>query len=1373
MKHLSLIFLLFMLASAAFAVTATWTGNTSVNWDTSSNWSTGALPTGTTDVIIPNTTRKPRITWVNALCNNLTIQSSAVLYLDSTGGYGLTVNGDMTVNGALTISGTGGLSVSGLSKCYGPISVTGTGGLTAYGDIRFYSGSSFVDSADTQFQVHRDLTLDAGSNFVMNHGGRTNIVGTGNTNIRNFNSATQFGYLIAAKTVSAANYYVNIHGDSTQPFKVNKDLINFSGNRFSCTPNITVTVLGNVEDQNAVSAAVLYGIKWEAGTIKMDGVNQYLTLAGPGCYLNNLTCSATTAVFTDYALTIKGNLVIESGVFNPLNKDVLIAGDWINPAGPSAFIEGTGKVVFNGSGVQNITASETFYRINVNKTGGILWVNSGTATVTFENYDWTAGAIGVSTGTLNIDDLVDTGLYGGYYVDPGATINISDPGGSLDLKNVTMVFNYGGTININGTTVTSSWQQVNLNMSGTNSLLAFNGFGIFIDGSSSYTPSFNISGGTIRTSGIFQNNRSTFAPAGGTIELVGTSSTNLSLTAGSLYDLKINKTGTAAAVLGNDMTCRHDVNISSGILSLGSSTLNCNGNADITGTLSMNNALSTFTVLGDIIWNVGAEEDTTLGTFNCGGSWYVYDGATVRLGDSVLTNFIASTPSNITILGSSAHFGDITIGTPTTPSTYTMYASSSWEIWGRDTTINSASVLNLNCGLILVGNITLNGTLNAGNQTVTIYNMTNNGILNIDGGFMEIYLTYNNYGTLNINTGTLSSGTVIYVRAGSVTNMGASGKIICRGLDAPVAGTFQLATGTVVFDNFNTFPGDDPEKAAIRVSNGNYLPNVILDAGDLNYYYLNADLTIKRSLSILSGGFRAHGLSSNVYNIYVAENWSNTGGVFYPSTGRVVFNGGGFQAIKTSEAFNIIEVAKIVAGGGGDALRIESGTAGAHIVVTCDSYDWTSGDLDVNVRGTFTALDLADNGMYGGFYCAAGCVMNLTQDAAQTINLFGTIQVTGGIMNIYGGNGDAKWAGSSASNVKITSGALHYHDQGLQIRNAFALTYDINGGTVSTVGDIYCNRTGFNPTGGSFEMRGNTDKQLDFQGATNSSLFNLVINKDSASRRISQNASIQTISGQLHIYKGTYYMTNRTLDCLGDLSVNADGKLHCNNANTVKIDDNSAIKVLAGGVIEVVGFGTAASTTFTHSGTGRYAFTVYSEGSLSVDWATFEYMDINGVNIDGGTVSSLDNCIFQNGAPGGCLLKIGGSQAFTVNNANFPTNAGGGAKNVKKTDNFGSVYFSNWTGVFGGPAFEQDDYNLIYWQGTGIPQIDDLVITYLPATNKVQLNWSYPLPVTGFTIYRSLDPEATFTSHATTTNTIWSEVVPGPKYFYYVRAVTP
>ena len=75
-----------------------WIGTVSTDWNNASNWCNG-IPTSATDVVIPSgTTHAPHVTSLPAtpaVCNNLTINSGAVLTVDA--GKALTVNGTTTL----------------------------------------------------------------------------------------------------------------------------------------------------------------------------------------------------------------------------------------------------------------------------------------------------------------------------------------------------------------------------------------------------------------------------------------------------------------------------------------------------------------------------------------------------------------------------------------------------------------------------------------------------------------------------------------------------------------------------------------------------------------------------------------------------------------------------------------------------------------------------------------------------------------------------------------------------------------------------------------------------------------------------------------------------------------------------------------------------------------------------------------------------------------------------------------------------------------------------------------------------------------------------------------------------------------------------
>jgi hypothetical protein len=97
--------------------TVTWTGATSTDWNTGSNWNSGAVPTSGLNINIGSATYQPHITQdisSPTVCNNLTIQSGCILTIDP--GKALTVNGALTNN-----AGNSGLVISS--------DATGTGSL--------------------------------------------------------------------------------------------------------------------------------------------------------------------------------------------------------------------------------------------------------------------------------------------------------------------------------------------------------------------------------------------------------------------------------------------------------------------------------------------------------------------------------------------------------------------------------------------------------------------------------------------------------------------------------------------------------------------------------------------------------------------------------------------------------------------------------------------------------------------------------------------------------------------------------------------------------------------------------------------------------------------------------------------------------------------------------------------------------------------------------------------------------------------------------------------------------------------------------------------------------------------------------------------
>lgn len=876
---------------------ATRTGSASTSWSNASNWNPASVPTSSTDVTVPNVTNKPVIN-ATATCRDMTIQTNSSITISSS--YNLTVNGTMAVYGALNMSSTGDLYVTGTTF--------------------FESGSTAnITNSGAALYLSYNLQFGAGSNVQMTNG-TVHIWGSlAATELANYSSLTQIHALNVAKS-TGTSFSIRTGG---QPFTVNSHISNQAGNTFYNYYTGNITLKGNISDYNTDPA---YGIKWDNGTLIMDGTGPSIGVRSTTCYLKNLTFSQSGTAQLTYPLTLKGKLRIESGVFYPQAHNITLAGDWENVVGPAAFTEGTtARVTFNGTSHQLCNYSETFNILEVN-SGAALRINGSSAVVTCAQYDWTAGGIDVLAGTFTANDLADSGIFGSYWVNPGGVINLTNNDSWVDL-NGSMTFTNGGTINVYGGIGTSDWSyggNANLTMNGPG-ILDFKNVGINIYNSGTYTLNCSINDwdAEIRTSGSFTCNRSSFAPEQGWLVMYGSTDATLTMSSGSLYGLRISKTVTreeattpqssyitdARTGISREVTRANTVNLATNVACAGSltieyGTLNLQSyqiscfRARIYGTLKMNNAAARFTASNQIIWQETGVADISLGTLESQGSWTANSGSNVILPIAVDTYLTGIGSSGIYNGTPTMQFGNLIVGTSGSSGTYTLSLTHDVTVAGTLTIVagNELDLGTLN--LTVNGVLNLNGKLDIHATTATVHGkpyLETTSNLTIDSGSFvcdeSTILPRTTYlkGILSINTGTLNLvNHSLYVNAGSTNTMN-SGMIYCDGINAQSAGTFQPGGGTFVLGDL--FGGGI---FGLRVSNGNWLPNVNIDAGSQGYF-LYTDLIIKGNLTLLSGSFDVQDSSPAVHNITLGGNWNHQGGTFNPRTGRVIFNGAGHQ----------------------------------------------------------------------------------------------------------------------------------------------------------------------------------------------------------------------------------------------------------------------------------------------------------------------------------------------------------------------------------------------------------------------------------------------------------------------------------------------
>lgn len=570
---------------------------------------------------------------------------------------------------------------------------------------------------------------------------------------------------------------------------------------------------------------------------------------------------------------------------------------------------------------------------------------------------------------------------------------------------------------------------------------------------------------------------------------------------------------------------------------------------------------------------------------------------------------------------------------------------------------------------------------------------------------------------------------------------------------------------------------------------------------------LGGDLEIRGSF-VLSGGI----FNASSYTVKVMGDWTNPLGptAFSEVTSRVVFNGTAHQYVNGSETFNILEVAN------GAALRFSTGSA-----VSCAVYDWSSGGIDVNASGvTFTAQDLEDNGIAGGWWLSAASAINLYNPSPNDwVDLKGTLYISNGTFNVHGGSTASYWPYNGNGSITMSGGVLDFKDQGVYVYDPGSYTFseNITGGTIRVAGGFNVERYDFNPSGGTVELVGSIDGNLSHYSGSN--FHKVTINKTVArtgglqlpefetdregnavpvTRTAGVNITDCLINNGLHIISANLVNINGIVTCANainnyvanaTLKVNAatftsTGHLYMQSGGTlelvpganVQIANAKAIYVQSGGRLQSIG-DAAANATFNVYISGHYGLQVLPGGTIAAAYTSFQKLNGYGLYLaQGSTVDTsypFDNCEFRDGAIAGYLIWIDSDQSFTVTNASFPTNAGSNARNVYKSSNGGHVYFSNWSGVFGGPAYENDTYNRVWWSGSGIPPVETVSISYMSSLNAVRLNWSYPFPATRYNIYRSAAPDGIYVYQGYTTNLTWSQTVPGDRYFYFLKAVGP
>ncbi len=1310
---------------------------------------------------------------LNAGCylNNFTVNSTGTVYFLNTYSNTLTVNGSVQINGGvlnceanvIEVSGdwTNTVGTAGFTEgtgrvvfnssdhqyCYGetfnilelnkpmmdfiiPNSTTTTcqqldwtdyngelevdGGTFIANDLEENGifGKYYLTSSGGLLELHNDGFVDLNGQIVISDG-TMNVYGGSTTSFWSF----------------AANATITMSGGILD-FK-DRGIYIYDSGSYSLTETLTggtirtsKAFIGNRTDYNPTGGTIeLYGttdasINHAAGSnfhdvlinkavsdeIARESKNEKRIVYNRDGSVVELTRAETVNATSE--LDINGDFIIDTGIFDTNGFDMYVAGDWMNNVGDAGFIEGTGLVVFDGANAADILTNETFYDLNLDKTyydfDGLETGTQGSGVDVIVTND-----LRLYDGTMELNNPTNLAI--------GNTLRISD-GASLNANDT-------GTINIS---VVEDWFDYNASggfSTGSNSVVTFNGT----------TPGAIQS---VRENDYFND---------------------IVINSGSSY--------VRPSSLGPTIYCEN-MDIVAGKLKISTYKVVVEEDITISGTLEMSSPDDSL-IVNDIIWESGSSDIVTDGKIFVSGNWTFDNGTSAQLGTGNTVYFDGSIASLVLCNDSDAEFGTLIIDKTAGPSADTYIHASSTDIMrvSGDMTVSAGNQFHLQTKDLLVdGTLDIEDAadmdISSGGTLTNNSDFTLNGLLDVDAGDALIHGTFElaTTGTLTINGGSfktdeytkekawrylrgtfnLSDGLFwisdqsIWISSTCMTTI--SGGIIRTGIgfSAQYAGTFEPSGGLVELTTY--LP------SYIYCSNGNYFHDLIIDKGT-HTQLLGTDVIVNNDLNILSGA-----LDVNGYDMYIGGNWTNNVGDtgFVEGTGKVTFNGINESDITTDETFYDLSIDKTVAGWQ-DVEIMNSVTTN----ITNDLYiDY--GTLEMNTGSTLNIDNDLDIALNAGLNAYSDTGLNIsvggnwTNDNTYCNSYVGFYPGTSTVT--FNGTNDqivtSSCSADSFYNVVIDKSAGNFRPSNnvemfgdLNINDGFwydlysYLTHSVYGDFTVAAGAGWSGTTG-----NTLVFKGTADQTLDYEPSGNGYFNNVVVDKTAKAVKNSaptgeellvktkekDGSKAQTVTlisncialggGSLTNDEGTLNLNGHFYRCTGNVTINDGGTISIDDNAWLEVGGGAALNVNNGGVLEFIGSAGNLAKLTHHS--GYYDVEIESGGTISAEYATFEYMSANGVQVKNGAIIDathpFDNCIFREGIAGGTLLTVNNNQILTVANANFPTNTWVGASNVSKALNQGHVEFFDAVGDFAGEAYDNDPFDRIDWITSGQP---DLTIT--------------------------------------------------------------